>query len=267
MSLYKAIKRPFGLTYYYVKDEVLPVWRQALLRADARREVNRSSRHRLPGVTLAELIGARTFSGELIMDQMCMPPHAFQDATMNDHDDIRPLLAIAQTMQPRTIVELGTAHGSTVANLCKFCPEAHVWTVNAPAEDMTGSITTFELTKQSIGWVYREHGYAPRVTQIFENTLELEMGAHLGDARIDLGIIDACHDTEFVMNDFAKLLPWMSERGVIVLHDTHPSMRKHLFGSYRACVRLRAVGHDIRHLRETWWGVWTKNWDALPLAR
>ena len=59
MSLYKAIKRPFGLTYYYVKDEVLPVWRQALLRAHARREVNRCSRHMLPGVTLAELIGAR----------------------------------------------------------------------------------------------------------------------------------------------------------------------------------------------------------------
>lgn len=267
MSLCKAIKRPFGLAYYYAKDEVLPVWRQALLRAEARREVNRNTRNKLPGSTLAELIGARSFSGDLIMDQMCMPPHAFQDATMNDHDDIRPLLAIAQAMQPRTVVELGTAHGSTVANLCKFCPDAHVWTVNAPAEEMTGSITTFELTKQSIGWVYREHGYAPRVTQIFENTLDLEMGAHLGAARIDLGIIDACHDTEFVMNDFAKLRPWMSERGVIVFHDTHPSMRKHLFGSYRACVRLRAEGHDIRHLRETWWGVWTKDWDALPLAR
>jgi predicted O-methyltransferase YrrM len=266
MSLYKTIKRPFGLAYYYMKDEVLPVWRQALQRAEARREVNLSG-HFLPRVSLPDLIGPHTFSGPLIMDQMCMPPHAFQDRTMNDHDDIRPLLAIAQAMQARTIVELGTAHGSTVANLCQACPEAHVWTVNAPAEDMTGDITTFELSRQSIGEVYRRHGFESRVTQIFANTLDLEMGEYLGERKIDLGIIDACHDTEFVMNDFAKLRPFMSERGVIVLHDTHPSMRKHLFGSYRACVRLREGGHDIRHLWGTWWGVWTRNWDALPLAR
>ena len=34
MSLYKTLKRPFGLTYYYIKDEVLPVWRQTLQRKE-----------------------------------------------------------------------------------------------------------------------------------------------------------------------------------------------------------------------------------------
>jgi len=44
-----------------------------------------------------------------------------------------------------------------------------------------------------------------------------------------------------------------------MLHDTHPSMQNHLVGSYYGCMKLRKMGFDIKHLKDTWWGVYRKN--------
>jgi hypothetical protein len=43
---------------------------------------------------------------------------------------------------------------------------------------------------------------------------------------------------------------------VILFHDTHPSLRLHLRGSYLACADLRRRGFDVRHVAGTWWAIW-----------
>jgi predicted O-methyltransferase YrrM len=224
-------------------------WRQVRIRQLARK-------HSLPEVDLGTLIAPDIVIQPPILDQACMPPHYYKA----DHDDFTPLMKLARALDPKVVVELGTAHGNTTANLCLNCPGAQVFTVNAPVELMTGDRTTFGLKRDEIGAVYRQHGFGNRVTQIFANTLDLDLAPHLQGRRIDLGIVDACHDTDYVINDFFKLLPHLSTNALVLLHDTHPSMDDHLRGSYVACMKLRRQGHDVRHLRDTWWGVWRQTW-------
>jgi predicted O-methyltransferase YrrM len=210
--------------------------------------------HRLPISRLDEVVERGVAVAEPILDDMCMPPFVGE----GDHDDYSALLKIATSIQPRIILELGTAHGNTVANLCRALPNCRVYTVDAPAELQSGRDVTFSLSSEQIGRVYRKHGYADRVTQILANTLTLDLSAHLNGELVDLAIVDACHDTEYVLNDFLKVQPFVRPGGTVLLHDTHPSMNGHLLGSYRACMRLRRQGFDVRHVEDTWWAIWNK---------
>lgn len=210
----------------------------------------------LPEVSLAPKADGMEVT-EPITEQMCMPPYYYDTS----HDDFSPLMKLAKSLDPKVIVELGTAHGNTTANLALNCPRAHIYTVNAPLDLMTGSSTTYSLSRDEIGAVFRNAGFGDRVTQIFANTLSLDMSQSLKPGeKIDLGIVDACHDEDYVINDFLKLLPFMSDDGVMLLHDTDKKMEGHLRGSYMACMKLRRRGHDIRHLQDTWWGVWRRDW-------
>jgi predicted O-methyltransferase YrrM len=208
----------------------------------------------LPSVSLSWVAGAVEHGKDPIMDGICMPPFFGSDA----HDDFRTLMGIVGTIQPNIVVELGTAYGNTVANICRECPNARVYTVNASAEDMGGKLTTYGLATDEIGSVYKRYGFGDRVVQIYCDTLKLDLSGYLAGAVIDLAIIDACHDPMYVVNDFLKVVPYMRPHGIVLLHDTHPSMRHHLWGSYVGCMILRRQGYDIGHIADTWWGVWRK---------
>ena len=208
----------------------------------------------LPSVSLKSIVGDDTPLAAAIMDDICMPPHNGR----LDHDDYTAVIRVAQFARPRIALELGTAHGNTTANLCLACPQAKVYTVNAEAAEQTGASTTYDLTAEEIGRAYRNHGLSDQVVQIFKNTLHLNLAAWFSEPVIDFAIIDACHDTEYVLNDFLKVEPFVRPGGIVLLHDTHPSFQEHLGGSYIACLQLRRRGFDIKHIRNTWWGFWQK---------
>lgn len=210
--------------------------------------------YKLPSITYLDVTGNATIDAirNPEMRDICMPPYV-GDPTFRDFD---ALIGIAMKLQPRLVIELGTAYGNTVANLCRFVADLHVVTVNAPAREQSGALTTFELTADEIGRVYRSCGCSDRVTQVLANTLTMDLSGYVADASCGLAIIDACHDTEYVLNDFHKIRSFSSEGGYILFHDTHPSMRGHLRGSYMACMRLRKQGFDVRHLVGTSWGIW-----------
>jgi Methyltransferase domain len=209
-------------------------------------------RHHLPVINLNQVVPQQIRLELPILDHICLPPYH----TPNDHNDFIPVMSIARHIQPRLIVELGTAYGNLTANLCRELPSTKILTVNAPLEEQTGEKVTYQLTAEDIGRVYREHGYSRQVIQIFRNTLTLELGEYLEKRSVELAIIDACHDREYVLNDFLKVAPFVRPNGIVLLHDTHPNMTGHLLGSYWACLQLREKGYDIKHLAESWWGIW-----------
>ena len=216
----------------------------------------------LPSIRLDEVASGPIDVVEPIRDDICLPPYLGP----TDHDDFVPLMRIAGYCRPRVIFEFGTAHGNSVANLCRQCPDARVYTVNAPVELQTGEVVTFELSTSEIGRVYRAHGFADRVTQILQNSMSLDLSRTFSGPVVDLAIIDACHDAEYVLNDFSKIRPYISPTGIVLFHDTHPSMTAHLDGSYQACVRLRTLGFDIRHVEGTWWAIWKREWNPDSVA-
>jgi predicted O-methyltransferase YrrM len=224
---------------------VRPRWRRpaaALIRSVAA----------LPSISI-DKIAPEIVLASPIMDDICMPPYyAFA------HNDYEPLMRIAASVQPRLIIELGTAHGNTVANLCRQFTNSRIITVNSLPEQQTGETTTFSLDDSEIGRVYRRFGYAGRVVQVLQNTLTLDLSMHTPINSADLAIVDACHDRRFVENDFLKVASYVRPGGIVLLHDTDASMEHHLWGSYIACVVLRRRGYDVRHVQGTWWGIWQK---------
>lgn len=232
--------------------------RESRRRKARSRENELASRFGPPEVDLEAVTGSASYRVEpVIYDDICLFP--YKRDTERDtavHDDYGALMRVLDAIQPKTLLELGTAHGNTIANICKRFPEVRIITVDAPKAILTGSAVTFALREDEIGRVYKKHVGYQRVTQLFQNTLRLDLAGVLSPASVDVAIIDACHDTDYVINDFHKVRPFVRRNGIVLFHDTHPSMEGHLRGSFIACSMLRKSGLDIRHIRDTWWGIW-----------
>ena len=205
--------------------------------------------HALPSVRLSEIVDETTVEEDFISDDRGLP-----------RVDLSALVAVARSSAPKTVVELGTSYGNSTANVCRAAPEARIHTVNALPEQLSGILVTWALSKQDIGRVFRSHGYADRVNQVYCDTADLDLSAHIDGCAVDLGVIDACHDPEYVVADFLKVAPFVDRNGIVLLHDTHPNMRGHLWASYLACMNLRGQGYDVRHIQGTWWGAWRPHW-------
>jgi predicted O-methyltransferase YrrM len=217
----------------------------------------------LPAIPASALADPAVALKPPILDDINLPPYHWT----RGHDDYAPLMRLARIHQPRVVVELGTANGNLTANLCRQLDQARVYTVNALASDQTGHDQKYRFDSDDIGRVYRQYGFADRVVQIFENTLHLDLGRYLDGPVVDLAIIDACHDIPYVLNDFFKVLPYLSPRALVLLHDTDPNLlehikaspvKGHLTNSYVACLKLRRRGYDVRHITGTWWAVWSR---------
>ena len=223
---------------------------------------------RLPEVDVASLAPGVTPLEPPITEKLYMAPfNKLKGLSFAGHDDAGPLFDLVRALQPRAALELGTAFGATTANICAVST-ARVYRVNALPEQIEGRLTTFAPSRETIGSVYRQHGFAERVLQIYENTWQLDLRRYVPAHSVDFAIIDACHDADFVVNDFLCLLPVLSERAIVLFHDVHPSMRKLLVDGYLGCMYLRKLGYDIRHIENTWWGVWQAGSAEarLPLA-
>ncbi len=208
----------------------------------------------LPQVDLDELCLTNTQEYPLITEQICMPPYA-GDASLKDFSF---LILLVKKRNPAIVLELGTGYGTTVANICTVC-DAKVYTVNALAENLAehteGSRITYMLTKDEIGYVYRKNGYADRVVQIFESTRNINILDWIEPKSVEFAIIDACHDAEFVVNDFLKILPSLSDDAIVLFHDTNPSLKGHFVDSYIGCMYLRKLGYNVKYLKESSWGI------------
>jgi hypothetical protein len=207
----------------------------------------------LPEIPVDTLLYGAPLVEPPLVEGLYMPPVAGP----GDVNDVGIALTLIQQAQPNVIVELGTGRGAFTANLCAVT-DAHVYTVNALPEQISGRITTFALTDQEIGSVYRDQGYAGRVSQVYADTRNVRYDELLPSGqRIDFAVLDACHDAEYVLQDFLNVLPHAHQHTRILMHDTHPSMDGHLLGSYSACLYLRLLGYDVRHIEGSWWGLWS----------
>lgn len=215
----------------------------------------------LPEVYMKDFTGKEVSVSPRITEMLCMPP--YEGSTEFSKDDIGPLLSLIKWNNPATVLEFGTAHGATVANICAIT-QAQVYTVNALPDQIEGNITTFTLAQEEIGYVYRKYGFSDRVVQIYENTKNINVLDFLPEKSVDLAIIDACHDSDFVINDFLKVLPVLHSKSIVFFHDTHPSMQNHLASSYIAVMYLRRMGFNVKHLAHTWWGIWDAREPNIP---
>jgi hypothetical protein len=117
--------------------------------------------------------------------------------------EISCLCCLVAARKPCKILELGTYRGLTTLNLAMNAPNAVVHTVDE--------------TNQWGSYHYSGCPEAERIRQHFGHTETFDF-SKIG-VGVDFCLIDAGHSYRSVRNDTAKVLPVMSDDGLILWHD------------------------------------------------
>jgi predicted O-methyltransferase YrrM len=138
---------------------------------------------------------------------------------------------LVQTQRPRTIVELGTYAGYSYLCFCQavknFAYAAQTFAIDTWEGDEHAGFYGAELLRELHS--YHDPRYSEFSTLIratFDDALD-----HFTDGSIDLLHIDGRHRYEDVRHDFETWQPKLSDRAVVLFHDTQE--RKGDFGVFR----------------------------------
>ncbi len=139
---------------------------------------------------------------------------------------------LAELLRPRTFVELGVYHGDSY---CAFCqgfqrlglqPQStgfDTWS----GDSQQGFYGSEVLTKLR---AYHDQRYSS-FSSLIQSTFD-DAAVTVADGSIDLLHIDGFHSYEAVRHDFEKWRPKLSDRAVVLFHDTavvRPGYEVHRF--------------------------------------
>lgn len=175
--------------------------------------------------------------------------------------DAESLAIVMRNVCPEVALEIGTANGMATVLMSVNAPEAKIYTVNIPPEEIIagkgGRLTTVAIEKEKIGTAFKERDLK-NIFQIYANTASWEPDL----CRIDVAFIDGCHDAKFVFNDTVKVLKYMRPGGFILWHDFNPALSKKYHwirsvcsGVERLC-RKGLIKGRIFHIRDSWVGIY-----------
>ena len=144
---------------------------------------------------------------------------------------------LVDTLQPRKIVELGTHYGSSYFSFCQSITKLDLETQCYAVDTWGGDEHAGQYGEE----VYRqvsEHNqqhysdFYTLVRSTFDQALE-----HFPQGSIDLLHIDGLHTLEAVRHDFESWLPKLSDRAVVIMHDTN--VRERGFGVFQLMDELK----------------------------
>ncbi|MCU6669513.1 class I SAM-dependent methyltransferase [Enterobacteriaceae bacterium H4N4] len=141
------------------------------------------------------------------------------------------------TLRPRKIVELGTHYGSSYFSFCqavsKLDLETQCYAVDTWGGDEHAGQYGEEVYRQ-ISEHNQQHysSFSTLVRSTFDQALE-----HFSPGSIDLLHIDGLHTLEAVRHDFDSWLPKLSDKAVVIMHDTN--VRERGFGVFQLLDELK----------------------------
>ena len=138
---------------------------------------------------------------------------------------------LIDVMRPRRFVELGTHSGNS---FCAFLQAAAVLGAAGSysavdhwhGDDHSGHYED-RIFQDLRGYIRRIYGDEPNLLRMSFD----EAQSRFANGSIDLLHIDGLHTYDAVKHDFVNWLPKMSDRGIVVLHDTN--VREKDFGVHR----------------------------------
>jgi predicted O-methyltransferase YrrM len=143
---------------------------------------------------------------------------------MQVDQEILSLLELIRERKPRTVVEIGTAHGGTLFLFCQtVAPDAQIVSIDLPNGIhgggypywRTGVYQRFARQNQRLSCL-RADSHAPETL--------LKLKSVIGNQPIDFLFIDGDHTYDGVKKDFELYSPCVKPGGLIVFHD----IAKHL---------------------------------------
>jgi hypothetical protein len=160
------------------------------------------------------------------------------------------------------VVELGTHRGLSFMAFCQAvmanridcrCFAVDTWQGDPHAgiygEEVFSEVSSYRASRYA--------GFSELLRMRFDDALE-----YFEDGSVDLLHIDGMHTYEAVKHDFETWLPKLSERAVVLLHDT--SVREREFGVWRYWEKLREQYPSFEFTHSHGLGVVTLREDTLP---
>lgn len=140
-------------------------------------------------------------------------------------------------LRPQTVVELGSFRG---VSFCAFCQAVKSLKINAKCyavDTWQGDEHAGELENSAFYKLENHHNplysdFSRLVRATFDEALQ-----NFADNTIDLLHIDGFHTYDAVKHDFETWLPKMSERGIVLFHDTN--VRERDFGVWKYWAELK----------------------------
>lgn len=175
--------------------------------------------------------------------------------------DAEALGTVVRNTEPTICLDIGTGTGHSAASMAVNAPQAQVYTINIPPEEILaeqgGMHTTIALEREEIGSYYRKRNLA-NVIQILANTAQWQ--PDIGP--IDVAFVDGCHDTEFVYNDTRKVLKHMKPGSFVLWHDFNLKLVNKYRWIYSVCMGVEQLFADdliqgrVFHIRDSWVGIY-----------
>ena len=153
------------------------------------------NRLKLPEVGLVRLIG-----GTADVVSMLMVPMNEWDTPYND---LVPLSALAKSVRPQRILEVGTCRGQATLQLAANCPDAR--------------IITYDIDEKA-GVYFSDHPIRQRI-ELRIADFAADRNQLLIEGPFDFIFIDALHSFEAVISHSELSIELLGERGMIVWHD------------------------------------------------